>query len=504
MLRIKSLNAIIVIFMLNIISLYSANDDDIQTIEILGSKQACLNKVYTYMTSTTTGTKYEWTVSGGVFKDGNKSSAVQVAWTSPGNGIIKLVTTNLQGVKDSSTLYVSILPKNTFQIYGNVNPCQSAKTKYYIDNPQKLSLNWRAYNGTIVGTKTKDTVEVLWTYSGTGNVTVIVENSIGCNDTSVVTVAVSTMPIPTIIGSSSACSDIEYEYKTDYSSNMIYKWTVSRGMIVGADYYPSVKILWDTVGQGQVYLTTTSRLSSCSASMAKYVSVSKKPDVKLKPFDEVCYIDEDIILTGGTPAGGYYSGQWVIEGNKFRTYFAGIGNHYIKYSVSNGNGCEVSQTQILTINSLPSKPIVRKIDTLLLSTTKYGNQWYLNGEILPDDTTEIIVPKMNGSYTIQTTNSKGCLSEISEPYIVTHLSIDKIKDTEIITVLNNKELTIKSDELINSVRISNYMGQLLIEKKFDNYNTIYQIDVNSLNTGVYIIQINSNKRVYYKNLLLNQ
>jgi hypothetical protein len=506
MIHIKSFIALIILFTINVIDVCFAenNDDNIQTLEILGSKDACLNKTYTYMVTSIAGTKYEWSVSKGKFVGLSNSSAAQVIWASSGIGYIKVVTTSSAGIKDSLTMNVNILAKNVMEILGNNYPCQSSITKYYADNPNKYSLQWRVGNGTIVNGGIKDTVEVLWTYSGNGSVTLFSTNPLGCSDTNTISVAITKMPIPTITGSTNVCSSVECEYKTDYSSTTLYKWSANKGVVVGADYYPTVQIRWDSAGQGQIYLTTTSSSNVCTSSNSKIVSVIQRPNVYLEPFPEKCYSTDDIILSGGTPSGGYYSGTWV-QGDKFKTIYAGTGSHLITYTVASENGCTTSYNQLLIINPLPSKPTIVKLDTLLRSTTKYGNQWFYNGQIMIDDTTQFITPKLNGYYTVQVTSDKGCVSLMSDTLNYKYLYVDNSDlNSEVSASFRGSELIIQAKEQINSIRISNYMGQLIIEQNRDNCNSLNVIELKGLNMGTYILQVVTDKNVYNKKLLLNQ
>ncbi len=57
-------------------------------------------------------------------------------------------------------------------------------------------------------------------------------------------------------------------------------------------------------------------------------------------------------LTGGSPAGGTYSGDGVT-GTNFNASVAGLGNHLITYSYTDGNGCSNAATNSITVNSIP-------------------------------------------------------------------------------------------------------------------------------------------------------
>ncbi|KPK80046.1 MAG: hypothetical protein AMS27_17420, partial [Bacteroides sp. SM23_62_1] len=75
------------------------------------------------------------------------------------------------------------------------------------------------------------------------------------------------------------------------------------------------------------------------------------PNVTLAPFSDVCIDVTPFALTGGSPAGGIYSGPGVA-GGIFDPVAAGIGTHTITYTYSDGT-CSDFATQSITVNSVP-------------------------------------------------------------------------------------------------------------------------------------------------------
>lgn len=77
------------------------------------------------------------------------------------------------------------------------------------------------------------------------------------------------------------------------------------------------------------------------------------PSVTLSSFSTVCDNDPSFALTGGTPAGGTYSGTGV-SGGDFDPSTAGSGTHTITYTYTDGNGCSSSQSQPITVDACAS------------------------------------------------------------------------------------------------------------------------------------------------------
>jgi gliding motility-associated-like protein len=86
------------------------------------------------------------------------------------------------------------------------------------------------------------------------------------------------------------------------------------------------------------YTVTGTATNTCTASDVVVVNVNSLPIVNLAPLSDICLNATPFALSGGTPAGGVYSGPGVSGGN-FDPMSAGTGNHLITYTFTDGNGC---------------------------------------------------------------------------------------------------------------------------------------------------------------------
>ncbi len=88
--------------------------------------------------------------------------------------------------------------------------------------------------------------------------------------------------------------------------------------------------------------------NSCSGSASQNVSVLEAPEATLTPFDNVCIQDGDVVLSGGSPAGGSFSGTNVTD-DIFDAAAAGVGTHSIVYTYIALNSCSASVSQTITV-----------------------------------------------------------------------------------------------------------------------------------------------------------
>lgn len=92
-------------------------------------------------------------------------------------------------------------------------------------------------------------------------------------------------------------------------------------------------------------------VGSCLADAETFtVVVNPLPNVALGTFPQVCVYNPAFALTGGTPAGGSYSGTGVSGGN-FNPSTAGLGTKTITYSYTDANSCSNTATNTILVDA---------------------------------------------------------------------------------------------------------------------------------------------------------
>src|SRR5690606_25117082 len=80
--------------------------------------------------------------------------------------------------------------------------------------------------------------------------------------------------------------------------------------------------------------------------------------LKPGPDIEVCMNEGDVLLqTDSLPVGVRFEGNGV-SGNLFKPDEAGVGIHEITYSYDNNFGCTSIATRVITVNPVPTVPVV--------------------------------------------------------------------------------------------------------------------------------------------------
>ena len=250
--------------------------------------------------------------------------------------------------------------------------------------------------------------------AGVGNtsLTYIVSNAQSCSDTLIKGIQIKDVPNVTLASFTPVCNS---------SSGLI---PMSGGLPLGGTYSglgvangffnPAV------TGSGfhPVSYSYTDSLG-CAATALETITVDTSlVIVDFAPLGNICQNADSIILTGGTPAGGIYSGVGVSNGF-FYPNLSGVGSFDLSYAYSGVNSCIAIQTALIVVDTAPVvslNPIVDLCvsDTAILLSKglpvagTYSGVGVSNGFFNPG-----IADTGNHVITYMYSDTNGCVSEAS-------------------------------------------------------------------------------------------
>jgi hypothetical protein len=137
-----------------------------------------------------------------------------------------------------------------------------------------------------------------------------------------------------------------------------------------------------TGSPGNRTLTYTVTQNGCSNSATKTVTVNAAPTVSVGTGLNVCQSAAIITLSGGTPAGGTWSGTGVENQNRFNPATAGPGTFALTYSVTQ-NGCTGTATMNAIVRATPNivfgsnnaSSLCTNSPAVTLTATPTGGTW---------------------------------------------------------------------------------------------------------------------------------
>ena len=227
--------------------------------------------------------------------------------------------------------------------------------------------------------------------------------------------------------------------------------------------------------------------AGCSATMTVTVGPAPAPITGTKTVCVGATTSLSDAATGGAWSSGDASIASVSSGTV--TGMAG-GTAVISYGSA---GCFA--TAIVTVNALPAPTIVR-VGTTLSTTLAYSSyQWKQGGTPIPGATSATYHYTTSGLYSVTVTDANGCTATSSTSTInVGVQNINSSSDIEVFPNPTKQDITITASGVINSVVVSNMVGQVVYSGTFDAHRV--SIGLERLPTGVYVVKVN--EREYYK------
>ncbi len=184
---------------------------------------------------------------------------------------------------------------------------------------------------------------------GTQTITYDMTDPYGCAHSSNYTITVNTAPTVTQSAFASTCDNIATVALTGGSPA---GGTYSGTGVTGTDFDPSA-------GTQPITYTYTDA-NNCTNSATATITVNTAPTVSQSAIAAVCADAGTVALTGGSPAGGTYSGTGVTGA----TFNPTSGTQVITYSYTDANGCTDTTTTAITVNPLPTVTFTSSVTTL--------------------------------------------------------------------------------------------------------------------------------------------
>jgi hypothetical protein len=147
------------------------------------------------------------------------------------------------------------------------------------------------------------------------------------------------------IGTANLCQGSYVQINAYTSAGVTYQWQVN-----GANAPDSFPLYFVAITPG-VYDLIVTNSAQCSVTSNQITVLNNSnfpPNVTLNPFspDSVCSSSAPMVLTGGSPSGGYFTGPGVSN-NSFYADSGIIGENFITYIFTDTTGCSSSASAVL-------------------------------------------------------------------------------------------------------------------------------------------------------------
>lgn len=311
---------------------------------------------------------------------------------------------------------------------------------------------------------------------------------------------------------------------TNGGSSPAYQWQVN-GSNAGTNFATFTSgILFDGAVVTCILTSNAacaSPATSTSPGITMTVNAIVTPALNITATDSIICIGDPVTFTAtGTNGGSAPSYQWQVNGVNTGTNASVFNSSTLNNgdvvtciltssepcvtnSIANSNGIN------MTVNPIPPTPTITQSGSVLTSSASSGNQWYLNGALLPGEINQTYTFTVNGTYTvIETTN--GCSSSGSAPVVIINVGISGIADAEMLSVYPNPNdgnfmLTFYSlEKLTYTIKIENAIGQLVYDEEIKDFTGTYskQLSIAEFGNGVYTLSLINSKNETVKKIIV--
>jgi trimeric autotransporter adhesin len=238
---------------------------------------------------------------------------------------------------------------------------------------------------------------------GTHDITYTYTDSNGCTDSETQSVVVNDSPV--VLFSGLAAAYCASETTSQPLTGAPTGGTFTGNGISGNGFTPSA------AGLGSHFITYDyTDVNGCSGLAQQLVVVNALPVVSFSGLSTAYCADAATVTMVPTPVGGTFSGGGVT-GSQFSPSVAGVGAHVVTYTYTDGNGCQNSVTQSVTINALP-QPVITPSGTQTIcagtDVSLNAGQGYSIYAWSTNQNGQTISVGTAGSYTVTVTTSAGC------------------------------------------------------------------------------------------------
>ena len=223
----------------------------------------------------------------------------------------------------------------------------------------------------------------------------------------------------------------------------------------------------------------------------------------LSPSNDIDLCDGDSVnLTAGV---GYNDVRWSTGDSTLSLIGKNTGTY--SFSALDSMGCrQYSDTVSLRVKSNPAKPLVyESLDSLITDHIGPVFQWFLDSVEIPNENNRFLIPKLNGNYMVQVTDTGGCSSFSSEVEVLTSiLTKSDRKDYQVFPNPSNGIINLKWNQNSEpeSIRLFDMLGRRIEFDQMENSKNGVTLSINDSSRGINYIHLVSNGDVRVIKILI--
>jgi hypothetical protein len=308
-----------------------------------------------------------------------------------------------------------------------------------------------------------------------------------------------------ISGNQSACLNGTEIYSVPQVSGVTYTWALSTTGNTLTSNGNQCTINWTKAGSYTLSVTPSNN-GCAGAAQSLSVMVTNLPAQlgAITGPQQTCVTSQTYSITPETGTSYTWQvsqngGLVIANGNSATVNWLKSGLYTITVTPSTTCGNGPSQTLDVHVLPFQEQPVISQKDSVLLSNSTEGNQWYLDGTAIDGATHQRFIISTSGTYSVQVTNSSNCKSLLSEPFTFKPFAVTGVESplAQSVIVYPNPAHTFIHIEIPAGIAghettLVTMQGKTVSQLTSESQG-IFTIPVDHLPAGLYILTICTSK-----------
>ncbi|HEY1038074.1 MAG TPA: T9SS type A sorting domain-containing protein, partial [Bacteroidia bacterium] len=347
---------------------------------------------------------------------------------------------------------------------GSLTICAGDSVKLYNSNSTTTTTYQWMLNGNEVAGATDSVLYV----DQAGAYSLFAYNANGCENTSsVINTQAVALPVANIMNSGAltyCAGDSVKLSDANHAAGNAYTWTLNGNAISSATdsvYYAN---------QSGIFGFSVIDANGCKdSSLTLTTQTVNYPVISVSASGVTTFCSGDSV-TFTLPQNNNYTYQWINGStlllNETDTTLTvnATGNYAV--IVSNSGLCaDTSATNTVTVNAVPTIPVISQTGLDLSTASAANYQWYFNGNTISGANTQNYTAIQNGIYAVEITDNNGCTS-MSADLSINSISLKNISVVNNISVYPNPNkgnitISVSGDQKNITIELFDIMGKKL-------------------------------------------